>query len=153
MNLSKKNILKRKNLVKIKIIKGFKRYVKFSDPKSENCTLKDFLVDFDFSFMEILEDIGRKPDLENWENENLVLLLKNDFNKEKALEDNELKVEVKEQIKHDCNYIEIDLNDQINKIIRCCRLNEFPTIFIIKKELLIDFRIKPIINFREKILD
>lgn len=109
-------------------------------PKPDSSKIGAYLEEFDFSHIEILTDLGKKVDLNNWVGTGLSLLLKNDYlGKEEVEEDDQLDRNIKQQIEEENSYIEINSDILVSEVIRCCNILEFPTLYVIKKELVKDF--------------
>jgi hypothetical protein len=118
-------------------------------PQDESNCLAGFLKDFNWNRAEVLNDLGGlfEPEkvMETGEvglKEKPVFLIKNDYEVQEVQNNLDFTPEVREQILLKSRFVELGLKAKLRNFICNIKLNEFPTIFVVKKSKELEFKLK-----------
>lgn len=122
----------------------FEIFDKIVGPKSEEEKFGDMVKEYDWTRVEVLNDLGRNLDFEKLMEEEknpngISFLMLNEWNVEKVKTDMEMPMMVKEQILQKEKFVKISLKNPISSFVRNLKILEYPTVYVVKNENLIEF--------------
>ena len=111
-------------------------------PESEEIELREIINGFEWTSLEILNHFGFKYDPYNEASSSeLTLLIKNNYIPDEVKSSEDISEDLKKQILLGRDFVEVDLKMNLKELIRCINLLEFPTLYGVKKDEVMRFKL------------
>lgn len=105
-----------------------------SVPSSEDQTLQEVLLKFPFQDNDALVFYGKDLSVvDDWDSEGIEVYIKNTYKKEEINENLKIDPDVLSQINQSVERVKLPLKSKVSEVICCLILEEFPTIYLVKK--------------------